>query len=97
MGHSSCGAVTATLDHLANVDGEPAEVVSLLYQIEPSIVGIPEDQPREKRIDQAVRRNVEMAVRKLSRVPDLRKSIQAKKLDIVSAVYDMHTGEVTIK
>jgi carbonic anhydrase len=97
MGHSSCGAVTATLDHLTNVEGEPAEVVSLLYQIEPSIVGIPEDQPREKRIDQAVQRNVDLAVRKLSRVPDLRKSLQAEKLKIVGAVYDMHTGKVDIK
>jgi len=69
----------------------------LLYQIEPSIVGIPEDQPREKRIGQAVQRNVDLAVRKLSRVPDLRKSLQAERLKIVGAVYDMHTGKVNIK
>lgn len=96
MGHSHCGAVTATLDHLANADGEPAEVVSLLYRIEPAIIGIPNDLSRNKRIDRAVQRNVELAVRRLSRVPDLRRSINAGKITIVGAVYDMHTGKVDI-
>ena len=95
MGHSHCGAVTATLDHLANPDGEPAEVVSLLYRIEPAIIGIPNDLSRDKRIDHAVQRNVELAVRRLSRVPDLRRSINAGRIKVVGAVYDMHTGEVT--
>ena len=96
MGHSHCGAVTATLDHLANPDGEPAEVVSLLYRIEPAIIGIPDDLQRDKRIDRAVQRNVEIAVRRLSRVPDLRRSINAGRIKIVGAVYDMHTGKVNV-
>lgn len=96
MGHSNCGAVTATLDHLANASGEPAEVVSLLYRIEPAIIGISDDLPRQKRIDQAVSANVKLAVRRLSRVPDLRRSLEAGKVKIVGAVYDMHTGKVDI-
>ena len=96
MGHSHCGAVTATLDHLSNPDGEPAEVVSLLYRIEPAIIGLPDDLPRDKRIDRAVQRNVELAVRRLSRVPDLRRSVNAGKVKIVGAIYDMHTGKVDI-
>ncbi len=94
MGHSLCGAVTATVDHLSNPDGEPAEVVSLLYRIEPAILGIPADVPRQERIERAVQRNVERAVRRLSRVPDLRRSINAGKIKILGAVYDMHTGKV---
>jgi carbonic anhydrase len=94
MGHTHCGAVTATLDHLSTAEGEPAEVVSLLYRIEPAIIGIPEDLPREERIKRAVKRNVELAVRRLSRVPDLRRSINAGKIKIVGAVYHMHTGKV---
>ena len=96
MGHSNCGAVTATLDHLKDADGEPAEVVSLLYRIEPAVIGIPDDLPRQKRIDQAVNRNVQLAVRRLSRVPDLRRSVVAGKLKIVGAVYHMHTGKIEI-
>lgn len=96
MGHSNCGAVTATLDHLADADGEPAEVVSLLYRIEPAFMGIPKDLPRQQRIDQAVNRNVELSVRRLSRVPDLRRGVVAGKIKIVGAVYHMHTGKVEI-
>ena len=96
MGHSNCGAVTATLDHLSSPDGEPAEVVSLLYRIEPAIIGVPSDLPRTQRISSAVQRNVELAVRRLSRVPDLRRSINAGKIKIVGAVYDMHTGKIKV-
>ena len=94
MGHSNCGAVTATLDYLSNAEGEPAEVVSLLYRIEPAIVAIPKNLPRQKQIAHAVRRNVELAVRRLSRVPDLRRRVATGKIKIVGGVYDMHTGKV---
>ena len=96
MGHSNCGAVTATLDHLTNASGEPAEVVSLLHRIEPAVIGISDDLPRQKRIAQAVRINVKLAVRRLSRVPDVQRSLSAGKVKIVGAVYDMHTGKVSI-
>ena len=94
MGHSHCGAVSATVDHLTDVGGEPAEVVALMYRIEPAVVEISPDMPREERIDRAVTQNVKLAVRRLSRVPDLRRSIKAAKTKIVGAVYDMHTGKV---
>lgn len=94
MGHSHCGAVTATLDHLSDPEGEPAEVVELLYRIEPATMNIDRDLPRAEQIQLAVRHNVEAAVRRLSRVPDLRRSISQGKAKLVGAVYDMHTGEV---
>jgi len=94
MGHSHCGAVTATIDHLADPDGEPAEVLSLLYSIEPATIGIPDDLDRAEQVASAVKQNVQLAVRRLSRVPDLRRSIKAGRIKIVGAVYDMHTGKV---
>ena len=39
---------------------------------------------------------VELAVRRLSRDPDLRRSIIAGKIKMVGAVYDMHTGKVSM-
>jgi carbonic anhydrase len=94
MGHSNCGAITAALDHLASPGDEPAEVISLLYQFEPAVVGISDKLPRPKQIGQGVKRNVELAVRRLTRVPDLRRSIKAGKVKIVGMVYDMHTGKM---
>lgn len=96
MGHTNCGAVTATVDHLEDSDKEPAEVVSLLFRIEPAVADIPSDLPREDRIKLAVRRNVKLAVRRLSIVPDLRKRIKNGSVKLVGAVYDMHTGKVEI-
>ena len=37
---------------------------------------------------------MEHAVRRLSHVPDLHRSIDAGKIKIVGAIYDMHTGKV---
>ena len=96
MGHTQCGAVTATIDHLASADGESAEVVSLLYRIEPAVIGISDDLPRKQRIDHAVRRNVELAVRHLTRVPDLRCCLNAGNIKIVGSIYDMHSGKVEV-
>ena len=96
MGHTHCGAVTATIDHLSDQAGEPAEVVSLLYRIEPAIIGLPRDLPRDEQIDLAVRHNVRRAVRRLSRVPDLHRNIKSGQVKIVGAIYDMHTGKVEI-
>ena len=96
MGHSNCGAVTATLDHLASAGSEAAEVVSLLYRIEPAFAGLASDLPRREQIDQAVKRNVELAIRRLSRVPTLHRSISDGKVEVVGAIYDMHTGKVDV-
>lgn len=95
MGHSGCGAVTATIDHFSDAGNEPAEVVSLLYRIEPAVIGLPADLPREERIDRAVKRNIQLAARRLSRVPDLRRGIREGRLKVVGAYYDMHTGKVS--
>ncbi|NOX55243.1 MAG: carbonic anhydrase [Planctomycetes bacterium] len=94
MGHSHCGAVTAALDLLGHPDGEPAEIVSLLYRMEPAVMGLPKELPREQRIERAVSRNVQRSVQRLSRVPDLRRKIKANTIQIVGAVFDMHTGKV---
>ena len=96
MGHTNCGAVSATVDHLADSDAEPAEVVSLLFRIEPAVVGVPSDLSHKEQVDWAVRRNVELSVRRLSCVPDLRKRLDAGSIKLVGAVYDMHTGTVKV-
>jgi carbonic anhydrase len=96
LGHSHCGAVTATIDHFTDAEGEPAEVVSLLNMIEPALIGLPENLPREEQIKSTIKRNVDLAVRRLSRIPDLHRSEMAGKVGIVGAVYDMHTGKVDI-
>jgi len=94
LGHSHCGAVTAALDHLTESPTEPEEIVSLLYRIEPALEGLSEGLNREGKIGEAVKRNVELSAGRLSRVPDLMKSLKRERTRIVGGVYDMHTGKV---
>lgn len=96
MGHSHCGAVTATLDYLADVESEPAEVVSLLYWIEPAFAGFLDDLLLQQKIDLAVKRNVAIAVRRLSRVPDLHRRVNQGNVKIVGGVYGIHTGKLGV-
>lgn len=74
---------------------EPAEVVSLLQQIKPAFAELRDSDSRAGVLPLAIKRNVDLAAGRLSRVSDLRKSIEAGKLRISGAVYDMHTGTVS--
>lgn len=96
LGHSSCGAVSAALDHLGDRSDEPSEITSLLYRIEPALAEIPKEADHDQQVAEAVRRNVQLTVRKLSRVDDLRKQIKGGTVKVVGAVYDMHTGKVEL-
>jgi carbonic anhydrase len=79
LGHTGCGAVTAALDLLSSAEGEAAEVIDLLSRIEPAVIGLGKEAPRKERIDQGVRNNIKLAVRRLGRVPDLRRSLNVKE------------------
>ncbi|MEO0454035.1 MAG: carbonic anhydrase [Verrucomicrobiota bacterium] len=94
MGHSKCGAITATLDHFHDPGTEPAEVVELMNRLEPAVMNLPEEETRDAKIERAVRRNVELSVRRLARVPDLAKGQREGRVKVVGAIYDLHTGKV---
>lgn len=96
MGHTHCGAVTATVDYLDRPEGETVEVVSLLHRIETAVTGIPDDMTRTQRIEQGIKQNVAQSVRLLSHVPDLQRRIQANSIEVVGALYDIHTGHVEL-
>lgn len=93
LGHTHCGAVTA-VDHLSESPGEPDEIVSLLYRIEPAVVGLPKDLDRDGLVAAAVGKNVRLAVRKLTRVPTLMKQVKKGEIRIVGAIYDMFSDKI---
>jgi carbonic anhydrase len=94
LGHTRCGAVTAALDHAADSPTEAEEIVSLLYRIEPALKGLSEIDDRETKLKEAVKRNVQLAVQRLTQTPDLIRSQKSGKLKIMGGVYDMHTGKI---
>lgn len=97
MGHSSCGAVKATLDVLRG----QSEVASdnlrdIVDRIRPSaqtVLELGQDRAPEQQLRDAIRANVRLAVDRLrhgSRI--LEDLVRDGQLAIVGAVYDLGTG-----
>ncbi|WP_017316562.1 carbonic anhydrase [Mastigocladopsis repens] len=90
MGHKRCGAVDATIKG-AQV---PGQIASLLDAIKPSVEKskkLPGDQ-----LENACKANVLAQVEKLKTSPVLSQLIEASKLKLVGAYYDLDSGKVTL-
>ncbi|WP_197525478.1 carbonic anhydrase [Pseudobythopirellula maris] len=96
MGHKSCGAVTAAHHAFVahDLQEEPQEILSLLARIAPAMRGLDRNKPTEGQVDEAIEKNVRIAIQRLSACHDLHESLEAGKLQIRGAVYDLETGAV---
>lgn len=103
MGHTGCGAVTATLDAIergAQVGADPSRttenVLDIVDRIRPGIeaIALGERDPR-KRLARATRENVRASVRALSSTsPMLAHRAAEGRIVIVGAEYSLTSGEV---
>mmetsp|Transcript_46754 Transcript_46754/g.134663 ORF Transcript_46754/g.134663 Transcript_46754/m.134663 type:complete len:263 (-) Transcript_46754:168-956(-) len=84
LGHSSCGAVNATLGGGA----VPGVISSLYYQIKPACEHAHGD------LDKAIEDNVKFQVEQLSVSPVLKELVEKGDLEIVGGVYDLTSGKV---
>ena len=87
VGHTGCGAVTATYDHLADGGSEPPGIehcIDLLKpRLEPGVEALPDDVGRAGAVNRLVEYNVDRQVEFLldsEDVPD--------RVDVVGAIYD---------
>ena len=87
VGHTGCGAVTATYDHLTDGGSEPPGIehcIGLLKpRLEPGIEALPDEVDRAGAVNRLVEYNVDRQVEFLldsEDVPD--------RVDVVGAVYD---------
>lgn len=99
LGHSGCGAISATVDELQ----QPSEncspnVASIVECIRPTVETLLQSEIRNDRdelIRQAVRRNVQASVQQLkAKSAVLENEIDQNDLAIVGAEYSLETGEV---
>lgn len=100
LGHSQCGAVSATLEELNRPsENRSPNLRSIVDRIRPSVEGLLNTELRnqpEALLAEAVRANIRAATNQLrhgSRI--LEQLIQQKKLLIVGAEYSLESGEVT--
>jgi len=98
LGHSSCGAVIATLEELRRqAESRSPNLASIVDRIRPSVEGLMESGPREQEalVSLAVRANVRASVDKLKRASRvLERLIETEGLLVVGAEYSLETGIV---
>lgn len=100
MGHQNCGAVSAAYhSYVAHdlPDREPHEIETLLMRIEPAMQDLDASLPTADQIDAAIRKNTNLSVEQLLRYPALQKAVDAGRVEIRGAYYDLATGEVTLQ
>jgi carbonic anhydrase len=98
MGHSNCGAIKATLDHMRGLSEDLSRnLMSIIDRVRPSLDSILEldIQDDDALLDVAARANVSASVRALGKGSDmLRQLTEDRALTIVGAEYSLETGEV---
>ena len=92
LGHSSCGAVNATVAALQKGNDLPGHIADLVRAMKPGIEG--EMKQAGPDLEQrAVVANVRHNVKRLEQAtPILAEMVAKKKLRVVGAVYDLPTG-----
>lgn len=99
VGHTRCGAVTATVDDLQRSEGLPSpNLRAIVERIRPAVaplLGAHRDD-RQALIREAVRANVRRSVEALRSESDILRRLEREDgLVIVGAEYALETGEVT--
>lgn len=96
LGHTSCGAVNATVDALQKGNDLPGHISDLVRAMKPGIEPALK-QPGDDLYQRAVVANVRSNVQRLIEAkPILADMVAAKKLRVVGGVYDLATGKVAL-
>lgn len=98
MGHTQCGAVKATLDHIEGVHTIASENIhDIVSRIKPHIFPISQihDATYQEKLTQAVLTNIIASVGQLSHSSRLIEGLVSNgSMQIVGALLDLYTGEV---
>jgi carbonic anhydrase len=96
LGHTSCGAVNATVEALQKGNNLPGHIADLVRAMKPSIEPALK-QPGPDLNQRAVVANVQANVRTLIEAgPILADMVKGGKLKVVGGVYDLATGKIAL-
>ena len=97
MGHTECGAVSATLNHIEHSGSIPSEnIYDIISRIQPHIAAIAQlPLSYDEKLARSVVANVHSSVSELTHGSRLIESLVLKgELTILGAMLDLHTGKV---
>ena len=96
LGHTSCGAVNATVDALQKGNSLPGHIADLVSSMKPGIEPVVKQGGADV-YQRAVVANVQANVKRLTEAkPIISDMVAAGKLRIVGGVYELSTGKVTM-
>jgi carbonic anhydrase len=98
LGHSNCGAVTAAID-VANGEASfpPDEYGAIGEVVDRIVPPIRELPSSEREISACVELNAAAQASDLAqREPIVKQAVEAGRIDVVAAVYDLETGAVSL-
>lgn len=96
LGHTSCGAINATVEALKKGNTLPGHIASLVTSMKPGIESVVKT-PGPDMEQRAVVANVQANVRRLqTEKPILGEMVAAGKLRVVGAYYELATGKVIL-
>ena len=94
LGHKRCGAVAATVSAL-RTDAHPAgDIGYLVEEIAPAVRAVGVDDPDAP--EKAMRAHVGRTVRRMRAIDVVADALEAGRVDVVGAVYDLDTGRVDL-
>jgi carbonic anhydrase len=93
MGHTKCGAVTAACKHV-----ELGNITTLLKKIKPAVEKF--EKPNEEMTDDTIElvsiENVKIAIERIRKESSILAEMEDnKEIEIVGAIYDVHSGKVS--
>ncbi|BBB24276.1 carbonic anhydrase [Isorropodon fossajaponicum endosymbiont JTNG4] len=96
LGHSNCGAISATIDECINKTNLSGSLHSITDRIKPSILPLINlNLPNHELMDKAVEVNIINSVKQLqSQSPIIKEAIDNNKLAVIGANYSLKSGAV---
>ena len=96
LGHTNCGAVSATVKMIETKDTLPGTMQDIISAIQHAVVRA-QRETGGSLLERSIVENVKLQEQFLQNRPSLVKSLlDAKKIEIVGAVYDLATGKITL-
>jgi carbonic anhydrase len=96
LGHTNCGAVKAVLQYEKDRKPLPGHLQMLLDAVSPGVAEAMRQGPTDQ-LDHAIEANVRHNAQRIRQAhPVIAKAVDEKRLDVVSAVYELATGEVRL-
>jgi len=94
LGHTKCGAVSAVV----NGDQVHGNIPALVANIVPPVTKVKTENPNVEKsalVDKAIEANTWQSIEDLfKQSPVMRELVKSKKVKVVGAIYDIHSGKV---